>query len=379
MLSPDEELLDLPSVPRVRRASGAAPSGGKTAARGRSRAPRGSRWSDAKPAQSSTTSSSAQRMSRSVSPEVAPSPPVRKVPKRRGRARKVVDDDDDENDMDYVEPPVEESVSPPPPPQSKSVSPVVEKRGRGKGRGKRVGKIEPAVVKTVTKKGRKPKGKKGKRKEIVKKIEEEDEEDEFTLPSPEDEELEDMDVVDSFDSSREHLSTGSGSGSGGTSTPGRGGRLTSRQRALNGEKVELEYGRLDSPKHKKKSGSKDDLTPDEEKELKKQQKARLRQMVNEKRNKEKRAATVDKVLRGVTSKRKKLSLANEAVAARADNRLINKGVPVGCIRITSGPTGTIVAVHPGEALPPALSTGRTVSHYPPPCSRDPRTGKRIFA
>lgn len=456
MLSPDEEMLDLPSVPRVRRAApAAAPApGSAVAARGRQRPPRGSRWTDAKPSaaastspagprqQSSPRSAVGRRRSRSRSNSPAPTP--RKVAKRRVRARKFVndDDDDDEEDADYMDSQANDSSSQPSPSplsSSKSVSPPSEKRttptglrsGKTASRrsaGKRAAAKQEAVPMEEDRPARavaasaKLKGKKV-RKMKIKKIKpakepkktrkvkaeelvepeepEEDLEDAEEVPEeiemPDEveqpDEPEDMDEPDysnedtdelkeseSFDSSRSPgaSSMGSGSVSGTPGPSGRGKRLTSRQRALNGEKVELEYGKLASPKHKKKTTPKDDWTPDEEKELKKQQKARLRQMVNDKRNKEKRAATVDKVLRGVTSKRKKISLANEAVAARADKRLTNKGVPEGCIRITSGLSGTIIAVHPGEALPPALATGRLTSNYPRACTRDPKTGKRIF-
>ncbi len=168
------------------------------------------------------------------------------------------------------------------------------------------------------------------------------------------------------------------SGSVSGSTSARSTRLTSRQRALQGEKIELEYSKLESPKHKKRSAPKDDWTPGDERDLQRQQRARMRQLVTEKRNKEKRAATVDKVLRGVTSKRKKMSLASEARADRRDSRLADTGIPKGFVRYTSGQNGSIVAVHPDDALPHALNTGKVVSHYPRPCIRDPKTGKRIF-
>ncbi len=156
----------------------------------------------------------------------------------------------------------------------------------------------------------------------------------------------------------------------------KGVRLTSRQRAMQGEKIELE--RLESPKNKKKQASKDDWTPDEDSEIARQQRAHLRRMVAEKKNKEKRAATVDKVLRGVTSKRKKISAANEAVAARAGDRLLDRGVSKGHVRLCSGPSGSYVAVAPGESLPEGLDFGHVEVQYPRRCSIDPRTGKRVF-
>lgn len=181
----------------------------------------------------------------------------------------------------------------------------------------------------------------------------------------------DQDDSDDFDSSGDSRSRE-------TSSRTNGSRLTMRQRALQGEKVELAYSRLESPKHKKKAPAVEDWTPDEEKELKKQQKARLRQMVHEKRNKEKRAATVDKVLRGVTSKRKKLTMANEVLAAKNGTRSTSSGVEQGFVRYLSGPGGAFVSVSNESALPLALCGGPRKAVYPRPCIRDPKTGKRIF-
>jgi len=154
-------------------------------------------------------------------------------------------------------------------------------------------------------------------------------------------------------------------------------RLTSRQRALQGESVDLKFTKLESPRSKKQEAPVEEWSHDEEIELKKQQKARLRQMIHEKRNKEKRAAMVDKVLRGVTSKRKKFTMASEARAASVGTRLSQNEAREGCIRFISNYDGVSISIPIGAEGPEVLQ-GTTRAMYPPPCTRDPRTGKRIF-
>jgi PAPA-1-like conserved region len=158
-------------------------------------------------------------------------------------------------------------------------------------------------------------------------------------------------------------------------------RLTKRQRALQGEDVDSSLSKLASPikRNKKVPLVDDDLTTDEAREMRKQQKVRLRNMIHEKRNKEKRAAMVDKVLRGVTSKRKKLSLASEAYNAEVGSRLTKNEARVGCYRYTSKVGGALLSIPEGEQLPAGLGNGRQVASYPPKCDRDPKTGKRILA
>ncbi|CAN8063556.1 unnamed protein product [Agarophyton chilense] len=158
---------------------------------------------------------------------------------------------------------------------------------------------------------------------------------------------------------------------------GKSRRLTSRQRAMQGETVELEYTKLGSPKTKKKDVQQEDWDHDEEMELKRQQKARLRQMVSEKRNREKRAAMVDKVLRGVTSKRKKFTLATEARAAQVEVRLTQNEMRDGCLRYVSNKNGSSLSIPKDTVAPPYLSRSLKAS-YPPICKRDPKTGKRVF-
>ncbi|CAN8062252.1 unnamed protein product [Agarophyton chilense] len=159
--------------------------------------------------------------------------------------------------------------------------------------------------------------------------------------------------------------------------PKRSRRLTSRQRALQGENVKLEYSKLDSPKAKKKDVQ-EDWDHDEEMEMKRQQKARLRQMVSEKRNKEKRAAMVDKVLRGVTSKRKKFTLATEARAAQIEDRLTQNEMRDGCMRYVSNREGCTLSIPKDAVVPPYLKKSLKAV-YPPLCKRDPKTGKREFS
>lgn len=157
-------------------------------------------------------------------------------------------------------------------------------------------------------------------------------------------------------------------------------RLTVRQRAMQGEDLGTQLTRLASPKHKKKrKPPPEDLTKDEEKAIKLQQKARLRHMVHEKRNKEKRAAMVDKVLRGVTSKRKKLSLAAETYVAEAGARLAKDSVRDDCFRYTSKKEGSYVSIPGAMDAPRLLDVPRRVTAYPPKCERDPKTGKRVLS
>jgi PAPA-1-like conserved region len=155
-------------------------------------------------------------------------------------------------------------------------------------------------------------------------------------------------------------------------------RLTMRQRAMQGEDTGNELAKLSSPVNRKRKVP-DELTKDEAMDINKQQRARLRNLVHEKRNKEKRAAMVDKVLRGVTSKRKKLSQANEALAAEVGSRLNNNEARAGFVRYVNGRAGSLVCVAPGDELPAALKYPSLSVRYPPRCERDPRTGKRILS
>lgn len=165
--------------------------------------------------------------------------------------------------------------------------------------------------------------------------------------------------------------------------PGKAGdsgtRLTVRQRAMQGEDIGSQLTKLTSPRHKKKrKPPSEDLTKDEEKAIKLQQKARLRHMVHEKRNKEKRAAMVDKVLRGVTSKRKKLSLAAETYVAEAGARLAKNSARDDCYRYTSTREGSYVSIPESLEAPTILASSQHVSRYPLQCERDPKTGKRVL-
>lgn len=62
------------------------------------------------------------------------------------------------------------------------------------------------------------------------------------------------------------------------------------------------------------------ITTDEAKYLHRQQQARLRRITHEKRNEEKRAAMIEKVLRGVTGKRKKQSQEAELAAVEREQK-----------------------------------------------------------
>lgn len=386
MRSPNDDLFDLPSVPRVRKASSSTENVDKDASSSAPRTGRDrprkqrrrSRWSDAAPSEISApqlpsavvpaeTSDPADAgrhvdveslmkpSSRSNDSPIIPppSPPpsrsAAKTGKKRGRRRKVVNDDDDDDDDDYNN--NEENYEMP--------EPLLDEEKH---------EMSSPEIRPTTKKSKSKKSKKNKKKKTKKPVEKYQEEEEMRQFG--DEPLSPGALTPISDAE-------SPSGTPSAANGGRG-RLTSRQRAMQGEKVDLEYGKLDSPKHKKKAADKDEWTQDEESELKRVHRQRLRQMVNERRSKEKRAATVDKVLRGVSSKRKKITVENEAVAARAGDRLLNKGVPEGFVRFSSGPNGSSVAVHPGAPLPGILSLGPVKAVYPRACTRDPRTGKRVF-
>lgn len=194
---------------------------------------------------------------------------------------------------------------------------------------------------------------------------EDDEEDEGDEEEDEEDEEEDRSNSDNLDDSEQRAGS-------------KPERLTRRQRALQGEDIKLEYTKLESPPRSKKTPQmEEEWSNDEEAELKKQQRARLRQMIHEKRNKEKRAAMVDKVLRGVTSKRKKLTMASEERVAQVGTRLRENEMREGCLRFVSNREGVYVSVPGGCAMPVYLEES-VKAVYPKACTRDPRTGKRVF-
>lgn len=432
MLSPDEELLDLPSVPRVRKTTAASssniddgPDASRSASQQRTRKNRRrSRWSDAAPNELSVnhiqtvsknppveqelripklTSTTPQaglmnppsnadarshRRRRSVSPQT-----VEDVePRKRNRARKVVNDDDDDDDEENEDNERDEFIPRDDREEENDLPGHVSYDESGPRRKKRLGSSRhlksPSTdiehPNRAERKSKKPRTERSpdhhsRKKQKVKRAKKARA---HRSRNSKDDEManKDSDSPEYMSPSpllSPELSSGSRDDSPVEPTEGRKEvRLTSRQRALQGEKIELEQ--LQSPKHKKKPSPKDDWTPDEDSEIARQQRAHLRRMVAEKKNKEKRAATVDKVLRGVTSKRKKISAANEAVAARAGDRLVNRGVLKGFVRLSSGPSGSYVAVAPGEPLPDGLNFGHVKVEYPRPCIIDPKTGKRIF-
>lgn len=194
---------------------------------------------------------------------------------------------------------------------------------------------------------------------------EDDEEDEGDEEEDEEDEEEDRSNSDNLDDSEQRAGS-------------KPERLTRRQRALQGEDIKLEYTKLESPLRSKKTPQmEEEWSNDEEAELKKQQRARLRQMIHEKRNKEKRAAMVDKVLRGVTSKRKKLTMASEERVAQVGTRLRENEMREGCLRFVSNREGVYVSV-PGGCEMPVYLEESVKAVYPKACTRDPRTGKRVF-
>lgn len=194
---------------------------------------------------------------------------------------------------------------------------------------------------------------------------EDDEEDEGDEEEDEEDEEEDRSNSDNLDDSEQRAGS-------------KPERLTRRQRALQGEDIKLEYTKLESPPRSKKTPQmEEEWSNDEEAELKKQQRARLRQMIHEKRNKEKRAAMVDKVLRGVTSKRKKLTMASEERVAQVGTRLRENEMREGCLRFVSNREGVYVSV-PGGCEMPVYLEESVKAVYPKACTRDPRTGKRVF-
>eukprot|EP00172_Hildenbrandia_rubra_P003135 Plantae.Rhodophyta-Hildenbrandia_rubra.ctg4657.p1 GENE.Plantae.Rhodophyta-Hildenbrandia_rubra.ctg4657~~Plantae.Rhodophyta-Hildenbrandia_rubra.ctg4657.p1 ORF type:complete len:319 (-),score=87.73 Plantae.Rhodophyta-Hildenbrandia_rubra.ctg4657:2885-3841(-) len=161
------------------------------------------------------------------------------------------------------------------------------------------------------------------------------------------------------------------------------GRLTRRQRAMRGDASSAaEMGLLLSPwKKKKRKNSKWKSDDDDEEvvtEESRAEKRRLRNMVNEKKNREKRAAAVDRVLRGATTKKKKGDETSKSVEESARERLIKNEPRKGCARHISKNGITTISFCRGDPVPAILSHRQT-HHYPPKCTRDPKTGKRIFA
>ncbi|KAJ8904536.1 hypothetical protein NDN08_001054 [Rhodosorus marinus] len=147
-------------------------------------------------------------------------------------------------------------------------------------------------------------------------------------------------------------------------------RLTSRQRAIRdggtGQAVLLEDAEREDEEDQEKVLAK------EARDLKRQQQARLRRITHEKRKEEKRAATIEKVLRGVTGKRKKQNLEAVQAAVELEQKHMAKA---NSVRILSNQQDDVVAFPVGTELPPVLCQGKR--EYPPKLSRDPTTGKLI--
>mmetsp|Transcript_8762 Transcript_8762/g.12793 ORF Transcript_8762/g.12793 Transcript_8762/m.12793 type:complete len:145 (-) Transcript_8762:367-801(-) len=110
----------------------------------------------------------------------------------------------------------------------------------------------------------------------------------------------------------------------------------------------------------------------EARDLKRQQQARLRRITHEKRKEEKRAATIEKVLRGVTGKKKKHNQEAVQAAVELEHKHMAKA---NSVRILSNKQNDVVAFPLGTELPPVLCQGKR--EYPPKLSRDPTTGKLI--
>mmetsp|Transcript_8761 Transcript_8761/g.12791 ORF Transcript_8761/g.12791 Transcript_8761/m.12791 type:complete len:145 (-) Transcript_8761:367-801(-) len=110
----------------------------------------------------------------------------------------------------------------------------------------------------------------------------------------------------------------------------------------------------------------------EARDLKRQQQARLRRITHEKRKEEKRAATIEKVLRGVTGKKKKHNQEAVQAAVELEHKHMAKA---NSVRILSNKQNDLVAFPLGTELPPVLCQGKR--EYPPKLSRDPTTGKLI--
>ncbi|KAK1860455.1 hypothetical protein I4F81_003044 [Pyropia yezoensis] len=115
--------------------------------------------------------------------------------------------------------------------------------------------------------------------------------------------------------------------------------------------------------------------------LRKEQVARLRRITHEKRRQEKRVATIERVLRGVTTKRKKAVQASEAAVADARETLAVNRPRRGAVRHLSSRSGggTTLSFVAGDPLPPLVAGGLPRRPPPPACTRDPKTGKRVFA
>lgn len=118
----------------------------------------------------------------------------------------------------------------------------------------------------------------------------------------------------------------------------------------------------------------------EEATLRKEQVARLRRITHEKRRQEKRVATIERVLRGVTTKRKKAVQASEAAVADARETLAVNRPRRGAVRqLSTRGGGTTLSFVAGDPLPPLVVGGMPRRPPPAACTRDPKTGKRVFA
>lgn len=356
--SESDELDRLPSVPRRRSTGGKPPLPSRDSSKSREERFRSKRQQRESPRnhkkrgrRSLKIHSDDDDMEESLSPPV---PRSKRVSRRASAARKVIDDydddDDDEDSMERDSADTSSKASKDSGSKSNSISPPRSKKRRisikesssdskdmnedDDGTGNEDGEGSEIIPG---------------QNDILAQLEEENNSEDFGLDDSEEEEKDP-------EKRRE--------------------RLTSRQRALQGEDIQLEYSKLESPKAKKKSDPTQEWE-DEEMELKKQQKARLRQMVHEKRNKEKRAAMVDKVLRGVTSKRKKFTMASEARAAQVGTRLTSNEMREGCLRFVSNHEGISVSLPKDVEVPRYLGNSIKAA-YPPACKRDPKTGKRIL-
>ena len=130
---------------------------------------------------------------------------------------------------------------------------------------------------------------------------------------------------------------------------------------------------------KKKHGNKKRKSDEEnETEESRAEKRRLRVMVNEKKNRAKRAAVVDRVLRGSMTKKKKMESNEKSMAEVVKDRLKENKIRSDCARIVSKGDQVVISFTDVDKVPPILRE-KCVAKYPPRYERDPRTGKRILA
>uniref|UniRef100_A0A6T6LNJ5 INO80 complex subunit B-like conserved region domain-containing protein n=1 Tax=Timspurckia oligopyrenoides TaxID=708627 RepID=A0A6T6LNJ5_9RHOD len=163
------------------------------------------------------------------------------------------------------------------------------------------------------------------------------------------------------------------------------GRMTARQRAMLGEEAPelLDLSHLDQLNARKVPDA-EAAERKERRERKRLQASRLRALNSEKKRQERQSATIEKVLRGASAKRRKQG--DETRRLRDTNDMErDRAVPPKSVRIWSRRSDHQLMMLPDDTQ--HRSTEETIVELfgdqakarepPPQCRRDPSTGKRI--